>query len=97
MAEARPVTDVVVERFIIVIVVSYFLARRDRGSGDRLRGRVSEVSARLTCERVCRSNRVVASDWLLIEYRCRGAIRQMARWSRPSFSAMIAVSSSNVG
>jgi len=33
MAEERPVTDVVVERFIMVVFVSYFLARRHRGFG----------------------------------------------------------------
>lgn len=38
MAEARPVTDVVVERFIMLVFVLCFLARRHRGSSDGLRG-----------------------------------------------------------
>jgi hypothetical protein len=39
IAEARPVTDAVVERFIMVLVYLCFLARRDREMSDRLRGR----------------------------------------------------------
>lgn len=48
MAEARPVTDVVVERFIMVFLCRTFWRAVIAVSGDRLRGRVSEVSAHRT-------------------------------------------------
>jgi hypothetical protein len=42
MAEARPVTDAVVERDIMVGMTLCFLARRDREMCDRLRSRFVE-------------------------------------------------------
>jgi hypothetical protein len=78
IADARPVTADVVERFIMVVLLC-FLARRDRGHCDRLRGRgvrpVNRIMVGndgvLRCLRLgrergfWRSNRDVASDWLL--------------------------------
>jgi hypothetical protein len=48
MAEERPVTDVVVERFIMVLSCRTFWRAVIAVSGDRLRGRVFEVSERRT-------------------------------------------------
>jgi hypothetical protein len=48
MAEARPVTDVVVERFIMVLSCRTFWRAVIAVSGDRPRGRVFEVSERRT-------------------------------------------------
>lgn len=65
-----------------------FLARRLRGMSDRLRGRVSFGGCCRTLNGVDlesargpgawfgRSNRVVASDWLLRQYGRRPAVRQ---------------------
>ncbi len=77
MADARPVTDVWVERDIILVVYCCFLARRHRDMGDRLRDRGSLVPFPVATERMIdwrrasvpgarigRSNRVDASDWL---------------------------------
>jgi hypothetical protein len=46
IADARPVTDVVVERFIMVSLCLTFWRAVIAVSGDRLRSRVFEVSAR---------------------------------------------------
>jgi hypothetical protein len=48
MADARPVTDVVVERFIMELSCRTFWRAVIAVSGDRLRGRVFEVSERRT-------------------------------------------------
>ena len=74
IAEARPVTDDVVERVIMVICL-YFLTRRDREMSDRLRGWGFVSLADNGWKRRCsdglragpgagfgRSNRAVASD-----------------------------------
>jgi hypothetical protein len=77
IAEARPVTDDVADRDIMVVCSVCFLARRHRGMSDRLRGRglVLQVLSNLddggwmSARRgpgawFGRSNRVVASDGL---------------------------------
>jgi hypothetical protein len=120
IADARPVTDAVVERFIMVLLYLCFLARRDREMSDRLRGR-GFVPCRYrfgndcfesVCapgrERCLRSNRVVASDWLLVNYLRKPPIRQTAdgpgwsaaaRWSGRfrRIESMIQVSSPKIG
>ena len=81
MADARPVTVAVADR-VIIGFFECFLARRARVMGDRPRvpwcrrvhiwrpSTVICVSARRVPGAVIgRSNRFVASDWLLKEYR----------------------------
>ena len=55
IAEARPVTDDVVERDIMVVLFVCFLARRHRVMGDRLRGRGSRSGRHISCleRRLC--------------------------------------------
>jgi hypothetical protein len=89
----------------MVLVYLCFLARRDREMSDRLRGRGS-VPCRITwgttifesvCapgrERCLRSNRVVASDWLLVNYLRNARNRQTPDGPVP----MIQVSSPKFG
>jgi hypothetical protein len=96
MAEARPVTDAVVERDIMVGMTCAFwravIARCAIGCAAGL----WSVSAPGR-ERCLRSNRVVASDWLLRHYLPDRSIRQTDDGPGWSGAVMIHVSSPKRG